>query len=58
MNALRSSVSAIARRISGLSNGGLSRLMMQVALTLVGISSQIACGAWLLMSFSSGTWRK
>ena len=36
MKALRSSVSASARRISGLSNGGLSRLMIRLALTLVG----------------------
>ena len=55
MNALRSSVSIIARRISGLSNGGLSRLIIRFVLTLVGTSSHTAFGAWSLMSFISGT---
>ena len=55
MKALRSSASIIARRMSGLSKGGLSRLISRLVLTLVGTSSQIACGAWLLMSFISGT---
>ena len=54
MNALRSIASAIARRRSGLSKGGSSRLTIRLVLTLFGRSSQIACGAWLLMSFSSG----
>ena len=55
MKALRSRVSAIARRSSGLSNGGSSRLTITLRWTLVGTSSQIACGAWLLTSFSIGT---
>ena len=54
MKALRSRLSAIARRRSGLSKGGLSRLTIRLRLTLLGASSQIACGAWLLTSFSSG----
>ena len=53
LNCLRSIVSAIALRISALSNGGLSRLMIRLVLTFVGSSSQIAFGAWALMSFSS-----
>ena len=40
--------------ISGLSKGGLSRLTIRLRLTLVGVSSQIACGAWLWMSRISG----
>ena len=55
IKALRSSASIIARRISGLSNGGLSRLISRLVLTLVGTSSQTACGAWFLTSFISGT---
>src|SRR4051794_37974148 len=54
MKALRSDVSAIARRISSLSKGGLSRLTIRVRLTLVGATSQIACGACSLICFSSG----
>ena len=55
MKALRSRLSAIARRSSGSSNGGLSRLMIRLRLTLVGLSSQIACGAWRAKSLVSGT---
>ena len=55
MNALRSSVSTSARRISGLSKGGLSRLISRLVLTLVGTTRRPRCGAWLSMSFISGT---
>jgi hypothetical protein len=54
MNALRSRLSAIARRISGLSKGGTLRLMIMFRLALRGAISQIACGAWLWMSLNSG----
>jgi hypothetical protein len=52
--ALRSRLSAIARRISGLSKGGTSRLTIRLRLALSGASSQTACGAWALSSFKSG----
>src|SRR5215469_4342261 len=55
MNAFRSKASASARRISGLSKGGTSRLMIRLALAFAGTSSQIACGAWLLTSRNRGT---
>ena len=48
MNALRSSASAIARRSSGLSKGGLSRLTIRLVLTLPGGISQIASRRLLL----------
>src|SRR6266404_4191636 len=51
---LRSRLSAIARRRSALSKGGLSRLTIIVRLPLSSTSSQIACGTWLLTSFNSG----
>ncbi len=54
MNASRSRLSAIARRISGLSKGGTLRLMIRLRLALSGVVSQIACGAWLWTSFNSG----
>ena len=54
MNALRSKLSAIARRSSGFRKGGASRLTIRLLLTLLGASSQIASGAWLRMSFRSG----
>ena len=54
MNDLRSRLSIIARRMSGLSKGGLSRLTIRLVLALPGARSQIACGAWVLMSFNSG----
>jgi len=44
----------MARRIAGLSKGGFSRLTMRLVLTLVGFSSQIACGACAFTSFRSG----
>jgi len=47
IKAFRSRLSAIARRISGLSKGGLSRLTIRLRLTLVGVSSQIAFGPFL-----------
>ena len=55
MKALRSSASAIALRICGLSNGGAAELTARLVLTLVGLSWQIAFGAWALTSFISGT---
>jgi hypothetical protein len=58
MKAWRSRSSAIARRRSGLSKGGAERLMTTVRSTFVGISRQIACGAWMATSFSIGTCRK
>ena len=54
MKALRSSASAIARRISGLSNGGDVELTMMLVLTLVGATTQTAFGACVLTSLSSG----
>ena len=55
MNALRSKANANANRISGLSKGGASRLVIRLALAFAGASSQTACGAWLLTSRNSGT---
>jgi hypothetical protein len=52
--ALRSRLSAIARRRSALSKGGTARLTIIVRLPLSSTSSQIACGTWLLTSFISG----
>src|SRR5207244_666655 len=52
---LRSKLSAIARRSSALPKGGAAGLTSTVRGTLVGATSQIACGAWLLTSFKSGT---
>src|ERR1700704_4239184 len=54
MNALRSMLSATARRISGLSNGGFVRDMMMLVASVAGPTSQIACGDWSLTSFSNG----
>ena len=54
MNAWRSRESAIARRNSGLSNGGAVRLISRSRLLLSITTSQTACGTWLLMSFNSG----
>ena len=50
---LRSSDSAIALRSSALSNGGASRLMIRLVLTLIGASLQIAFGSCFMMSCSS-----
>ena len=58
MNALRSMVSATARRSSGLLKGSASRLISTLRCTLVAISLQTDCGACALMSFSTGTCRK
>ena len=55
MKALRSSASAIALRICGLSNGGAAELTARLVLTLVGPSSQMALGACARTSLSSGT---
>ena len=54
IKAWRSSASAIARRSSGLSNGGLSRLTIRLVLTLPGGSSQIASGRCFCRSRVSG----
>ena len=54
MNALRSRESDIARRRSGLSKGGASRLTIRLRATLPVNMSQIASGARLLTSFSCG----
>ena len=53
MKAWRSRLSAIARRKSGLSNGGRLRLMMMWRLTPpAGATSQIAFGVWARMFFT------
>ena len=54
MKALRSSVSASARRILGLSNGGASALMIRFVLTPVAHGAE-RLGRVLLDFFSSGT---
>jgi hypothetical protein len=54
MNALRSRLNAIARRKSILSKGGFAGLMIIVRLTLVDVTSQIACGACSAKSFRVG----
>jgi hypothetical protein len=54
-NAWWSIDSDIARRSSGLSNGGFSRLISRWRLTLLGVHMQIDCGTCPLMSFISGT---
>ena len=55
MKALRSSASAMARRICGLSKGGAAELTARLVLTSVGLSSQMAFGAPARTSFISGT---
>src|SRR6516162_3662400 len=55
MNALRSSVNASARRTSMLSKGGDDEFTMILVETLSGATTQIAFGAWDLMSLSRGT---
>ena len=55
LNGLRSSASDMALRISGLSNGGLTRLTIRLISVPVVVISQIAFGARSLMSFSRGT---
>ena len=55
LNGLRSSASDIAFRISGLSNGGLTRLTIRLICVPVAVISQIAFGARALMSFIRGT---
>ena len=55
MNALRSRLSAIARRKSALSKGGTSRLTIRFTLTLPCGSSQTAAGTWLFTSLIKGT---
>src|SRR4051795_10704007 len=54
MKALRSSDSAIARRMSILSNGGADELTMILVATLLGSTTQMAFGACDLTSFRSG----
>src|SRR5919199_1083720 len=48
ISALRSSESATARRTSGLSKGGESRLISSCVATLDGAMVHCACGAWAL----------
>src|SRR6516164_8953662 len=50
--ALRSKLSATARRISGSLKGGASRFIMTLRLTLTGTRLQIASGAWFFTSFN------
>ena len=52
IKALRSRVSAIARRRSGLSNGGARELTIRLLLTPLGRNSQIAWGSWRSISFN------
>ena len=54
LNALRSSASDIALRISALSNGCEPRLTIRLTATPVDLSSHTAFGAWVFMSFISG----
>ena len=54
MNALRSSASAKARRMSILSNGGEDELTMMLVETLFGSTTHTAFGACDLTSLSSG----
>ena len=54
LNGFLSSASDIALRISGLSNGGLTRLTIRLISVPVVVISQIAFGARSLMSFSRG----
>ena len=55
LKALRSSASDIALRISGLSNGGLTRLTIKLTKVPVVMVSQIAFGACAFISFIRGT---
>src|SRR2546423_13281502 len=54
MKALGSRLSAIARRRSGLSKGGLPRFTIKLRLMPSGAISQAACGSCRLTSLSSG----
>src|ERR1700720_4340522 len=56
--ALRSKLSAIARRRSGSLNGGMSRFIITLRLTLTGTRLQIASGAWFFTSLTTGTCKK
>src|SRR3954454_16767529 len=58
INALRSSASMIARRSSGLSKGGFSRLVIAVRLVFQLLISQLISGASFLISFISDTAKK
>src|SRR5258705_3862816 len=53
-NALRSSASASARRISRLSNGGADELTMMLVETLLGSNTQTAVVAYDLTALGSG----
>src|SRR5450631_1438546 len=55
LKGFRSIASDIALRMSGLSNGGLTRLTIRLICVPVGIISQTAFGARALMSFNRGT---
>src|SRR5437667_11740827 len=54
MNSLRSGLSAIARRRSGLSKGGSFRLTIRLRATFAVTTWQMACGASFLTSPSCG----
>src|SRR5712691_11299297 len=54
IKALRSRLSDIALRILGLSKGGALRLTSRLRAVFDITISQIACGAWFLMSFICG----
>ena len=54
MNALRSIASTSARRSSGLSNGGASRLMMRLVLLFIDVVWQATFGICALMSLRIG----
>ncbi len=47
-------LSASARRMSGLSKGGASRLTIRLVLLFIAAVSQIALGAWAFTSLISG----
>src|SRR6202045_1344280 len=56
--ALRSTLSAAARRSSESVKGDAPRLNMALRLTFVGVSSQIASDVWLFRSFKTGICKK
>src|SRR5215472_16948133 len=58
IKAWRSKLSATARRRSGSLNGGVSRFIITLRLTLTGTSWQIASGAWCFTSLTTGTCKK
>src|SRR5215471_3362076 len=58
IKAWRSKLSATARRRSGSLNGGVSRFIITLRLTLTGTSWQIASGAWFFTLLTTGTCKK